>query len=269
MQSKTDIGFGKKIRAAWLDSALDHAAAGQSFDQVKDALAKEIAANNTGPEAIRKIQAALKRVWFAPPDYCLPLRNDALRMFDKNASPATRLLLHWGMCIAAYPFIGSVAETLGRLLKLKKEARLADVERRIREQHGDRDFVSRITKYNVSSFLDWGVVAETKKRGVYQLSKPTRPHSGEQLAWLAEAVLISRDKTQMPFSELCNHPALFPIALDTLNASVLQSNPRLRVERQSLNQEFVFLEVATPALPCPIHCSPPLTRKAHPASICF
>src|SRR5687767_14117256 len=104
MQSKTDIGFGKKIRIAWLDSALNHAAAGQSFDQVKDALGKEIAATNPGPEAIRKIHAALKRVWFTPPDYCLPLRNDALRLFHKNTSAATRLLLHWGMCIAAYPF---------------------------------------------------------------------------------------------------------------------------------------------------------------------
>lgn len=241
MQSKTDIGFGKKIRAAWLDSALEQAAAGRSFDQVKDALAKEIAANNSGPEAIRKIQTALKRVWFVPPDYCLPLRNDALRLFHKNASPATRFLLHWGMSIAAYPFIGSVAETLGRLLKLQKEARLADIERRIREQHGDRDFVSRITRYDVSSFLDWGAVTEAKKRGVYQLAKPTRPHSSEQVAWLAEAVLISRDKTQTQFSELCNHPALFPIALDAFNSSILQSNPRLKLVRQSLNQEYILL----------------------------
>lgn len=242
MQLKTDIGFGKKIRAVWLDSALDHAAAGQTFDQIKESLAKEIAANNPGPEAIRKIQTSIKRVWFTPPDYCLALRNDALSLIHRNASPATRLLLHWGMSIAAYPFIGSVAEALGRLMKLQKDARLADVERRIREQHGDRDFVGRITKYDVSSFLDWGVLAETKQRGVYQLTKPTRPHSNEQLAWLAEALMISRDKNQMRFSELCNHPALFPFTLDKLNTAVLQNNPRLRVERQSLNQEFIFLE---------------------------
>jgi len=242
MQSKTDIGFGKKVRAAWLDSALAYAAAGQSFDEVKADLAKEIAANNPGPEAIRKVQAALKRVWFTPPDYCQALRDDALRLYRKHDSPATRLLLHWGMCIAAYPFIGSVAETMGRLMKLQKETRLADVERRIHEQHGDRDFVGRITRYDVSSFLDWGVLAETKQSGVYQSTKLIRPHGGEQLAWLAEAVMISRDRAQIPFSELCNHHALFPIALETLSAATLQSNPRLRVERQGLNREFVFLE---------------------------
>jgi len=42
-------------------------------------------------------------------------------------------------------------------------------------------------------------------------------------------------------SELCNHPALFPFVLDKLNAAVLQNNRRLRIERQGLNQEFVFL----------------------------
>ncbi len=211
MQSKTDIGFGKKVRVVWLDSALVHVAAGQSFDEVKADLAKEIAANNPGPEAIRKVQAALKRVWFTPPDYCQALRDDALRLYRKHNAPATRLLLHWGMCITAYPFIGTVAETLGRLLKLQNEAHIGDVERRIREQYGERAFVKRITQYDISSFLDWGVVAETKQRGVYKSTKLIRPHNGEQLAWLAEAVMISRDRTQIPFfCESCaNHHALF------------------------------------------------------------
>lgn len=243
MQSKTDIGFGKKVRAVWLDSALAHVAAGQSFDEVKAELAKEIAANNPGPEAIRKVQAALKRVWFTPPDYCQALRDDALRLYRKHDGPATRLLLHWGLCITAYPFIGTVAETMGRLLKLQNEAHIGDVERRIREQHGERAFVKRITLYDISSFLDWGVVAETKQRGVYKSTKLIRPHNAEHLAWLAEAVMISRDRTQIPFSELCNHHALFPIALDTLNAATLHSNPRLRVERQGLSQEIVSLKV--------------------------
>ena len=145
------------------------------------------------------------------------------------------------MTIAAYPFVGSAGEVVGRLLKLQKQARRADVQRRLREQYGDRDFVNRITRYTVSSFLDWGVIVETKPKGIYLSGKQVTPKKTEHLAWLAEAVMISRTKTQMRLSELCNHPALFPFALDKLNAAVLQHNPRLRVERQSLNQEFVFL----------------------------
>ncbi len=72
------------------------------------------------------------------------------------------------------------------------------------------------------------------------------PTNHAHLAWLAEAALISRGKPQMALSELCNHPVLFPFGLDRLNVSVLQGNPRLRVERQNLNQEFVFLNLALP-----------------------
>jgi len=241
MQSKTDIGFGKKIRATWLNSALELAAAGKTFEQTKELLAKEIAADNPGPEAIRKIQAAIKRVWFAPPAYCQSLRDDALRLFRQNQSHNSRLLLNWGVAIAAYPFVGSVAETLGRLLKLQGEAKRADVDRRVREQQGDRDFVSRIARYNVSSFLDWGVIAEAEKNGVYVVGRRIRPHNAEQLAWLTEAVLISCGKTQLALSAISHHPILFPFCLDSLNTSGLRSNSRLNIVRQNLHSETVFL----------------------------
>ena len=91
----------------------------------------------------------------------------ALELFLVDNSRDARFLLNWGMTIAAYPFVGSVGEALGRLLKLQNEARRTDVQRRLREQYGDRDFVNRITRYVISSFLDWGVIAETKDGGVY------------------------------------------------------------------------------------------------------
>jgi hypothetical protein len=149
------------------------------------------------------------------------------------------------MAIAAYPFVGGVGEALGRLLKLQHEAHRTDVQRRLREQYGDRDFVSRITRYNVSSFLDWGIIAETKKAGVYLPGKQVQPKNAEQLAWLGEAALISRGANQMAFSKLCHHPVLFPISIETLNASILRANPRLKVARQGLNEECVCLEIAT------------------------
>jgi hypothetical protein len=242
MQSKTDIGFGKKVRGVWLDSALEHAAAGRAFEEVKAELAGEIAANNPGPEAIRKILTPLKRVWFTPPDFCQALRDGALQLFRHNPSAKTRLLLNWGMAIASYPFIGSVAEVLGRLLKLQGEARLADVQRRVREQLGDRDFVGRITRYDVSSFVDWGVITEAGKKGTYVAGKQVRPDGNDVVAWLAEALLISRGKAQMPLSEFSRQPILFPINMDAVSSAALRNNRRLRVARHSHNEDVVFLE---------------------------
>jgi hypothetical protein len=146
------------------------------------------------------------------------------------------------MAVAAYPFVGSVAEALGRLLRLQKEAHRIDVQRRLREQHGDRDFVDRITRYNISSFLDWGVIEEGEKSGVYHTSNQRRSNSPHHLAWLAEAVLISRGEAQMAFSQICHHPILFSISVEVITASILRTSPRLKVARQGLNDDFVSLE---------------------------
>ena len=240
-RSKVEIAFRRKVRAVWLDHGIALAAQGLTWADAKPALVEPVAAENPGTETIRKVLEHVRRIWFEPPDNCVPLRAAALNLFRANDSPATRTLLNWGMAIAAYPFVGSVAETLGRLLKLQSNANRANIQRRLREQYGDRDYVSRITRYDVSSFLDWGVIIETKQSGVYHSTKPIRPQSGDQLAWLVEALLISRNKSQIAFPEICNHPALFPIALETLNIFQLQDSPHLRVERQSLNQEFIFL----------------------------
>jgi hypothetical protein len=58
--------------------------------------------------------------------------------------------------------------------------------------------------------LIWGIIVETKKNGIYLSGKQAKPKNDEQLAWLAEAALISRNETQMALSELCNHQVFFP-----------------------------------------------------------
>jgi hypothetical protein len=242
MPSKVEVVFRRKVRAVWLDQGLALAADGATWKDAKPVLAGPVAAENPGAETIRKVLEHVRRIWFDPPDNCAALRSGALGIFRSHDSAATRAVLNWGMAIAAYPFVGSVAEALGRLLKLQKEAHRADIQRRLREQYGDRDFVSRITRYNISSFLDWGVISETKKAGVYHGGKHVQAKNPEQFAWLAEAVLISRGAHQMAFSQLCHHPVLFPIAVETFNASMLRANPRLKVACQGLNTDVVFLE---------------------------
>jgi hypothetical protein len=245
MRAKIEIAFRRKVKIAWLDEGLAQAAREVKWKEAKPILAEEIAAENPGAETIRKVLEHIRRIWFEPPDDSIALRSHALRLFDADKSREARLLLNWGMAIAAYPFVGSVGEALGRLLKLQNEANRADVQRRLREQYGDRDFVDRIARYDVSSFLDWGVITETKRGGVYVRGKQTRSTNAEQLAWLTEAVLISRDKTQMAFSELCHHPILFPLTIESWNAAALRSNPRLKLIRQNLSDEVVFRDTVT------------------------
>jgi len=242
MRPKVEIVFRRKVRAIWLEQGLALAAQATAWSDAKPLLAKEIAVDNSGTVTIAKVLEHIRRIWFEPPRDALGLRVDALSLQQGEESSETRFLLNWGMAIAAYPFVGSSSEVLGRLLKLQNEACGADIQRRLREQYGDRDFVNRIARYNVSSFLDWKAILETKPKGVYLSAKKITPRTPAHLAWLAEAVMISGGKTQIGFSELCNHPALFPFSLDSLSPAVITNNSRLRVQRQSLNQDVVYRE---------------------------
>ena len=248
-RAKVEVVFRRKVRAVWLEQGMALAAKGADWTAARPELSKEISADNSGAETIRKVLEHVRRIWFEPPDSCTGLREAALTMLRTDETPAVRTIFTWGMTIAAYPFVGSVAEAMGRLLKLQKEAHRTEIQRRLREQHGDRDFVSRITRYDVSSFLDWGVIIEAKKAGVYSSGPKTQPGKPEHFAWLTEAILISRGKTQVPISELTNHPVIFPIDFDKFNGPMLQKNPRLHVERQSLNQEVVFLNAVASQRP--------------------
>jgi hypothetical protein len=242
MRPKVEIAFRRKVRAVWLDKGMALAAQSLSWPEAKPVLAEGVSGDNSGAETIRKVLEHIRRIWFEPPEDCHAIHSAALTIYRSDGAPTTRLLLNWGMAVATYPFVGSVGEALGRLLKLQQEAHRADVQRRLREQYGDRDFVNRITRYNVSSFLDWGVIAEAKKSGDYMLGKRVKLHNPGHLAWLAEAVLISRRENQLAFSQLCHHPILFPFAIEAFNSSILRTNPRLKVARQALNEDFVFLE---------------------------
>jgi hypothetical protein len=241
MRKKIEIAFRRKVRAIWLEQGMALAAKEVPWKDAKPSLVEEVATENTGAETIRKVLEHIRRIWFEPPRDSMALRSQALELFRADNSRDARFLLNWGMTIAAYPFVGSVGEALGRLLKLQNEARRADVQRRLREQYGDRDFVNRITRYVISSFLDWGIVAEKKRTGIYVSGKKVQPKASEHLAWIAEAVLISRRENQMTLSQIHHHPILFPLAAQAFNGFTLRSNPRLKIARQGMNEEVVFI----------------------------
>src|SRR5438105_596044 len=134
MRAKTEIVFRRKVRAIWLDQGLALAAQDVPWEEAKNVLTGQVAAENPGVETIRKVLEHVRRIWFDPPADSASLRSAALDFFRMANTPANRLLLNWGMAIAAYPFVGSVAETIGRLLRLQRQASTADIQRRLREQ---------------------------------------------------------------------------------------------------------------------------------------
>ena len=120
------IGFDRKIRLSWLDATADWAVQGLSVAAIRDRLDRLLdgqVAGNGSHSARGKTMTVLMHLWVLVPDTLVPLRDDG-RALLRDTVERSRLPLHWGMCLATYPFFRDVAATTGRLLSLQGRAPL-------------------------------------------------------------------------------------------------------------------------------------------------
>jgi hypothetical protein len=235
------IGFGKKIRWDWFLLALRLRAKEVSFEDAREELEHLIAETNAGKVAIAKSMSVLRQVIFLPTPSSQKYSEVGFDLFRRHGDQVA-LPVIWGLSISGYSFFASCADTIGRLLKLHAEFTAAEMQRRLTEREGDRAFVIRIARFNLSSMLDWGLLEYNAGAKRYQRGKVTSLHDPEIVGWLAEGVLLASNKTSMPQSQLFASNLLFPF--DTKPIAVTQLariNPRLQVIRQSLNEQLVAL----------------------------
>lgn len=113
------------------------------------------------------------------------------------------------------------------------------VQRRIREQLGERETVSRAARRIYRSFIDWEVLSETGTKGIYAKSPPLRISDSHLVAWLFECILHLNGTGWTPTASLDGHPSLFPFAIHTSAREALQGRPRLESMRHGMDQEMV------------------------------
>ena len=167
------IGFDRKIRLSWLDATVEWTAQGLSAAEARAQLERLLDGQvaGDGPHSARgKTMTVLLHVWKAVPDAAVPLRDDGLALLSSRCG-RDRLPLHWGMCLATYPFFRDVAATTGRLLALQGTAALSQIVRRMAESWGERSTLTRAVQRVVRSCVEWGVLVETGGRGTYSCAE--------------------------------------------------------------------------------------------------
>lgn len=243
----SQIGFSQRIRMEWLERTANLVLAGNDEptivatlqDHLKDQLSMGGSAERGNRE---KAITILLRVWVRGPQELEPLRQSGLELLS-HLPKHDHLALHWGMSMATYPFWGAVATQVGRLLSLQGSATAAHVQRRMREQYGERETVSRATRRVLRAFADWGVLRETGTRGIYVAATPAAVRDPRLGWWLVEALLRSRPSGSAPLDEVANSPALYPLSVDSIRTNPLPADVRhLRVLRHGLNEEMVVLD---------------------------
>jgi hypothetical protein len=238
------VGFDRKIQLGWLDATADWASQGLSAADIRERLEKLLEGKvaGAGPHSARgKTMTVLLHIWVLVPDALVPLRDDGLALL-RERSGRDRLPLHWGMCVATYPFFRDVAATTGRLLSLQGTAALSQVVRRMTESWGERSTLIRAVQRVVRSFVEWGSLVETDERGIFSAApRITVAHGNGLGPWLLEAGISNSEGQARPFRSLVGAASFFPLELK-LSLRDVGNSPRLEVFRQGLDEDFVILK---------------------------
>jgi hypothetical protein len=233
------VGFDRKIRLDWLDSTAMWTAQGCPPSEIRSRLNDLLDGTVVGMKARANTVSVLVHVWVQVPGGLEPLRDDGLALLEPRRK-RDRLPLHWGMCMATYPFFRSVASAAGRLTAVQGTASLSQITRRVTEGWGERSTVRRAVQRVVRSLVLWRVLTEEGDRGLFAPATKLRlPNSDPVGAWLLEAALAGFGGSPRPLDALRNDAALFPFSLD-VTASQLAARPGMEIHRQGLDEELVL-----------------------------
>ncbi len=243
----SQIGIDRLVRLTWLRKTASLYLAdnhGESIEAILKTDLKECfqTDESTVRGSIDKTITVLLKVWVRVPPELRQLRDNGLDLL-KQLPQDRHTPVHWGMVMATYPFWAAVALQVGRLLKLQGCAAAAQVQRRLREQYGERETVSRRVRYVLRSYVDWGVLNGTKVNGIYDASGPLPIDDPRLVAWLIEASLHSSAARAAPLRDLIDSPSLFPFRLNPIHAEALLAIcPRVDLLRHGLDEELVMLQ---------------------------
>ena len=250
----TQIGFSQRIRLEWLEQTARLILAGTARQAVPDALQELLHDKlSVGGHAERgnreKAITILMQVWVTVPPELACLRDVGLELLQQ-LPPDEHLAVHWGMTMAVYPFFGSVAGSVGRLLRLQGTAAAAQVQRRVREKYGERDTVSRATRRVLRTFVDWDVLAEGSTAGVYVPGQVLAVTNHRLAVWLVEAVLHTIPNNTSPLRAIVDAPSLFPLTLERLPADALVASRSMGIVRHGLDDDLVMLRTSDASKSC-------------------
>jgi len=247
---KAQIGFSQRIRLEWFEQTANLILAGNDKATINDSL-QDLLQNkvSVGGKSVRgnreKVITILLKTWLTVPRELEKLRDEGLEMLQ-GLPRKDRIAVHWGMTLAAYPFWGSVAAHTGRLLRLQGTAAAAHVQRRVREQYGERETVSRAARRVLRSFIDWGVLKETGDKGVYGQGNQHPVEDPRLITWMVEASLRARLNGSAAIKDLLDSPSIFPFRIKPVHAeSLVAASSRLDLLRHGLDDDLVMLRKQT------------------------
>ncbi len=241
MSRGVTIGFSQLVKRAWLDFTVQKKLEGQPPTKIRAALDEFLSdkvsvGSNSRRNSRQKAISILSKIWINVPQSLESYRDEGLTLFQ-HLPENSQIAVHWGMAMAAYPFFTTVAENVGRLLRLQNDVSVIQLQKRMREKMGERETVVRSARQVMRCWVDWGVLIESGKKGVYAATKTHAITDTRLTSWLLEGALIASEGETAVLHNLVNYtPALFPF---TLSSGYFMPNERLETFSQGVSEVSV------------------------------
>ncbi|MFC1584564.1 hypothetical protein ACFL5V_03340 [Fibrobacterota bacterium] len=209
------IGFDRALNLQWLNAAADIARKNIRESEKIALIDEMLSGTPLGKEARRKSRTVLASIWVRKNDEQASFHKSSIHLLEKTGIN-DRIILHWGRCIATYPFFGFVATQCGRLQKLQDDMTIHEIKRRVVEKYGDTERVIRSIRQTIQTFKLWGILKQ-EGSNEYTAEQKRKINSKEISAWLLQSFFYYQSTQTASFDELTHHPVFFPFALAEVN----------------------------------------------------
>ena len=240
------VGIQRELNVEWFNQSLRFHGAGVPKKNARQEIYNYLESApgfETPPSAQTKTYIAnpLIKTWIAPEKAIIPLRDAAFLLVQKE--PSCRILAHWSLLSAAYPFWFEVSAIVGRLLNLQDQVTQTQIVTRLKEKFGDRQTISRRAHYVIRSFITWGLLKDSVTKGCYEKIARKNISDTDVAIMMLEAALLTNQETKMALGTLLNNPAFFPFQLPSISGDyIARHNDRINVVRYGLDDEMLKLE---------------------------
>lgn len=245
------LGIKHLIRLEWMEKVVELLQGDMTGPEIRQDLDDYLSSRKQsggvgirGPIQYSMAVPILMRSWVKPAVELIPFVNAAKKLVRKPIlNKSERTAIHWAVLSAAYPFWFNVAVQVGRLLNLQDHITRQQIMRRLKEHYGDRQTVIRNARYVIRSFVAWGILKDTEKKGRYTSGDKITINSHQVAALLLECGLHTMAEGKATLGVLYNNPGFFIFDIPvTAGKQVCQLNPRIEVLRFGLDDELLKLK---------------------------
>ena len=211
------VGLSRNLKLPWLNEVVRLYAEGLDDNQIKEKLNEYLSFEIGSPTVLRKTREILMNIWVYENDYTAALRDEALRLFQKDSDYA--LPVHWCMMLAAYPVFQDMCRLIGKIGEFEETITTKQIKQKLFDEWGERSTLYHSSDKLISTLKALEAL-DSEKTGVYSIKKHefSKP---EIVDFLLYVMMKIDDAGYYSLLDLENSVYLFPFEYKVSKEAIL------------------------------------------------